>query len=107
MSSTALQALNAYAQAVKSGKATGGADAAPDATKAQGTQFADMVKDAIGNAATSTQHAEKMTMAGATGKAEMVDVVTAISQAEVQLETVIAVRDEMIKAYQDIMRMPI
>lgn len=106
MSSTALQALNAYAQAAKSGKVAG-VDTTSEANKAQGAQFADMVKDAIGSAATSTQHAEKMTMAGATGKAEMVDVVTAISQAEIQLETVIAVRDEMIKAYQDIMRMPI
>ena len=41
------------------------------------------------------------------GKAELVDVVTAISAAESSLETVMAVRDQVINAYQEIMRMPI
>jgi flagellar hook-basal body complex protein FliE len=40
-------------------------------------------------------------------KAELVDVVTAVTQAEITLETVTAVRDKVISAYQDIMRMPI
>jgi flagellar hook-basal body complex protein FliE len=41
------------------------------------------------------------------GKTELVDVVTAISAAEASLETVMAVRDQVISAYQEIMRMPI
>ena len=41
------------------------------------------------------------------GKAEMVDVVTAIASAETSLETMMAVRDQVIAAYQEIMRMPI
>jgi flagellar hook-basal body complex protein FliE len=41
------------------------------------------------------------------GKAELVDVVTSISAAEASLETVMAVRDQVISAYQEIMRMPI
>jgi len=41
------------------------------------------------------------------GKAELIDVVTAISSAEASLETVMAVRDQVISAYQEIMRMPI
>ena len=36
-----------------------------------------------------------------------IDVVTAISSAEASLETVMAVRDQVISAYQEIMRMPI
>ena len=39
--------------------------------------------------------------------AELIDVVTAISSAEASLETVMAVRDQVIAAYQEIMRMPI
>ena len=35
------------------------------------------------------------------------DVVTAVSSAEASLETVMAVRDQVIQAYQEIMRMPI
>jgi flagellar hook-basal body complex protein FliE len=41
------------------------------------------------------------------GKTELIDVVTAISSAEASLETVMAVRDQVISAYQEIMRMPI
>jgi flagellar hook-basal body complex protein FliE len=51
--------------------------------------------------------AESLTNAAATGQAEMIDVVTAVAAAEVQLETVIAVRDQVIRAYQEILRMPI
>jgi flagellar hook-basal body complex protein FliE len=43
----------------------------------------------------------------AAGKAELMDVVTAISSAEASLDTVMAVRDQVISAYQEIMRMPI
>ena len=43
----------------------------------------------------------------ATGKADLVDVVTAVAAAEATLETVVTVRDQVIKAYQDILRMPI
>ncbi len=46
-------------------------------------------------------------MAAAAGKSDIVDVVTAISAAESSLETVVAVRDQVIQAYQEILRMPI
>ena len=41
------------------------------------------------------------------GRGDIVDVVTAIAAAETQLQTVIAVRDQVISAYQEILRMPI
>jgi flagellar hook-basal body complex protein FliE len=37
----------------------------------------------------------------------MIDVVTAVAAAEVQMETMLAFRDQAIQAYQEIMRMPI
>jgi flagellar hook-basal body complex protein FliE len=51
--------------------------------------------------------AETAVTNAAMGKGDLVDVVTAVAAAEATMETVIAVRDEVIKAYQDIMRMPI
>jgi flagellar hook-basal body complex protein FliE len=48
-----------------------------------------------------------MTAAAAAGEAELLDVVTAVSAAEISLETVVAVRDEVVRAYQEILRMPI
>ncbi len=41
------------------------------------------------------------------GKGDMVDVVTAISQTQLAMETMVTVRDRVISAYEEIMRMPI
>jgi flagellar hook-basal body complex protein FliE len=43
----------------------------------------------------------------AAGQGDIVNVVTAIAAAETQMETVMAVRDQVIQAYQEILRMPI
>jgi flagellar hook-basal body complex protein FliE len=44
---------------------------------------------------------------GATGQGDVVQVVNAVTAAELTLETVVAIRDRVISAYQDIMKMPI
>ena len=53
------------------------------------------------------RNSERQIKAQVQGKANLVDVVTAISSAETSLETIMAVRDQAISAYQEIMRMPI
>jgi flagellar hook-basal body complex protein FliE len=45
--------------------------------------------------------------AHAAGKADLVDVVTSVASAETSLETVMSIRDQVISAYQEILRMPI
>jgi flagellar hook-basal body complex protein FliE len=55
----------------------------------------------------ASKSAETQIAARVAGKAELVDVATAIASAEASLETVMAVRDQVISAYQEIMRMPI
>lgn len=106
-----IAALRAYAAvAQQAGRATQpqpGSDAAAQAGAAQAPSFGDMVSDAVGSVEASVQNAEQLTTQAATGQAEMIDVVTAVAAAEVQLETVVAVRDQVIRAYQEIMRMPI
>ena len=108
-----IAALRAYAAvAQQAGRAAqpqpaDDAAAAAGAGAAQGPNFGDMVQDAVGSVEASVQNAEQLTAQAATGQAEMVDVVTAVAAAEVQLETVVAVRDQVIRAYQEIMRMPI
>ncbi len=42
----------------------------------------------------------------AAGQADIVDVVNAVNSAELTLDTVVAVRDKVISAYQSIMQMP-
>jgi flagellar hook-basal body complex protein FliE len=105
---TPLAAARAYASAQKSmGVDDSGLGASMGAQGAQHGGFADMLKSAIGDAVGASKHAEQQMAAQVAGKTELVDVVTAISAAESSLETVMAVRDQVISAYQEIMRMPI
>ena len=72
-----------------------------------GSSFGDLVQNAISDAVNTSQHAEKQMQAHTQGKAALIDVATSISSAESSLETVMAVRDQVISAYQEIMRMTI
>ena len=67
-----------------------------------GESFSDMLKTYAGDAASALQEGEKAAVAGATGKADLAGVVTAISNAELMLQTVVTIRDKVIAAYQDI-----
>src|SRR5262245_54790101 len=95
-------AINAYAQAAK----MGGGGAAPGAA-APGATFGDLLSNVLNEAATTGRAAETKAGELMKGKGDIVDVVTAVNAAEMSLETVVAIRDRVIAAYQDIMRMPI
>jgi flagellar hook-basal body complex protein FliE len=69
--------------------------------------FGAMLKDAIGSVIESGRKSDGQTAAMVNGKADMVDVVTAVSQTEVAVEALVSVRDKVIQAYEEIMRMPI
>ncbi len=69
--------------------------------------FASMVKTAVLQAEQDNKEAELMSMKAIKGTADMQEVVMAVSNAEVALQTVVAVRDKVVSAYQEIMQMPI
>lgn len=93
-----VSAARAYQQAAGAvGGASGG----------DSVDFGGLVQEAIRQAGQSASVAENQALAVAGGQADIVDVVTAIAAAETQLQTVIAVRDQVISAYQEILRMPI
>ncbi|WGM30144.1 Flagellar hook-basal body complex protein FliE [Brevundimonas sp. NIBR11] len=101
MSMNPLMAARAYAQAQGSGGASAGAAAAG------GTEFSQMLTNVMGDMTQQTRTAETNMTQAIQGQGSMIDVVTSISSAEASLQTVIAVRDQVISAYQEIMRMPI
>ena len=72
-----------------------------------GSSFGAMLKDALNSVAASGQKSDAQSQAMVAGKADMVDVVTAVSETEVAVETMVAVRNKVIEAYQSIMSMPI
>lgn len=69
--------------------------------------FANMVKSAVENVVEQGQKSDQQALAMAQGKANVIDVVTAVAETEVAMETLVSVRDRVISAYQEIMRMPI
>ena len=98
-------ALNAYAQAAKMATAASGGDAG--AAAAPGSSFGELLNGVMNDAVNAGRAAEAKAASVAQGKGDLVDVVTAVNAAEMTLETVVAIRDRVISAYQDIMRMPI
>ena len=101
---TALAAAKAYGAAQKSMAVDPGLAGGASAPTGG---FGDILKSAMSDVMKSTKNAETQMAAQVHGKAELVDVVTAISAAESSLETVMAIRDQVINAYQEILRMPI
>jgi flagellar hook-basal body complex protein FliE len=68
--------------------------------------FSDFLSGALHNAVQTMQTGEQMAAKQVAGKADIVDVVSAVNSAELTLDTVVAVRDKVISAYQSIMQMP-
>jgi flagellar hook-basal body complex protein FliE len=96
-------AANAYASLAKimdqSGAAKGG--------DAGGPSFSALLKDAIGNVVDAGKKSDAQSVAMASGKANVMDVVTAVAETDVAVSTLVSVRDRVIQSYEDIMRMPI
>ncbi len=101
---TPLVALKAYAAAQQGLQAPGAGAAAQPSS---GPSFSQVLQNVVGDLSQSTKQAETQMAAHASGKADLVDVVTSVASAEASLETVMAVRDQVISAYQEIMRMPL
>ena len=100
-------AYSATQQLMKGGALKGlasvaGAGAAPGA---QG--FGQLLSDALNGVAQSGRKAESQAVAAASGKSNLVDVVTAVAESETALQTLVAVRDRVIAAYEEIMRMQV
>ena len=95
------KAIAAYARAAK------GEQAAEPGNQSGAPSFADMVKGAIDDAVSSGKNAEKVSVAAVGDGAGLDTVVTAVAEAELTLQTVVAVRERVIEAYKEIMRMPI
>ena len=66
-----------------------------------------MLKEAIGAVNEMGHKSDTQARAMVNGKGNMVDVVTAVAETEVAIDAVVAVRDKVIAAYEDILKMPI
>src|SRR3954465_9602969 len=72
-----------------------------------GGSFGDFLTGAIKDSISTIRQGESAATQQVQGKANLVDVVQSVNAAELTLDTVVAVRDKVVAAYQSIMNMPI
>ena len=96
-------AISAYNTALKRLNETTG-----NSSEATGVNdFSAMVKNFAESAVEVGKKSEIQSAAAAAGQADLNSVVMAVSEAELTLNTVVAVRDKVMEAYREILRMPI
>ena len=101
-------AANAYANNAYANLArildTGGAG---NGSEGGGQSFGAVLRDAIGGVMETGRKSDAQSVAMASGKANVMDVVTAVAETDVAVSTLVSVRDRVIQSYEDIMNMPI
>lgn len=73
----------------------------------QPSESAGLAFDAIRKLAEVIEESEKQSLALMTGAADPHSVVEAIAAAELAVETAVTVRDKVVEAYQELLRMPV
>ncbi len=92
-------AAGAYAR-VQSGAVPGEGGAATSG-------FGDMLTKALGSVVDAGHQADAQSMQAISGGGNLTEVVTAVSRAELALQSAVTIRDRVVQAYQEVMRMPI
>lgn len=82
------------------------ADALPQVATG-GAGFGAALTRAMEQAVDVGHQADAASTAALSGQGSVTDVVLAVGRAELTLQTAVAVRDRVVAAYQDVMRMPI
>lgn len=100
-------AANAAYQAAARVGGPGEAAAVGGQGQTAGTSFSDALTSAMKDAVSTMHAGETAASQGAAGQGDVVQVVNAVTAAELTLQTVVAICDRVISAYQDIMKMPI
>jgi flagellar hook-basal body complex protein FliE len=101
-------AANAYAQLSRITDAVGGiSKMVGDQPDKHGPDFGALLKEAIGSVGAASRKSDAQAQAMATGKANVIDVVTAVAEAETAVSALVAVRDNVIQSYQQVMSMTI
>ena len=96
-------AAAAYSSASKiAGTGLAARDGAQD-----GGGFGDLVRKAAESAVDTLKQGEQASLNGVMGKADIAQVAAAVANADATLQTIVAVRDRVISAYQDIIKMTI
>ena len=104
-----MDTINYAANAYRTARSLGNESAVPGpGAPEQDTQsFGSLVSAAVSDMSQTGAMSETKTLDHLAGNATIVDVVTAVAETEIAMESLVAVRDRVIAAYQEVMRMPI
>jgi flagellar hook-basal body complex protein FliE len=72
-----------------------------------GGGFGALLERAVTETVEAAKASDRATIDAISGSGDVTSVVTAVARAELALQTAVAIRDRVIQAYQDVMRMPI
>ncbi len=76
-------------------------------TAVVGGTFADLLKNNASDTLEDLKKAEGISIQASKGNADLNEVVNAVNTAESSLRTMITLRDKVIQAYQEILKMPV
>jgi len=108
-----MAAASAYSNTAK--QVTGGGESASSLAgsvsggsgSGGGVSFGAILENAVKSSIDTVKSGEQASAAAVTGKANLLEVTQAIDAAKITLETVVAVRDNVVDAYNKVMQMPI
>jgi flagellar hook-basal body complex protein FliE len=102
-------AANTYANTLnllaKAGKKA--ASTPPLQEGVQKPDFSNMVSGVLNSAVQSGKNADAQVMQAVAGKGNVVEIASAVMEAEALVSTLVPIRDKLIAAYEEIMRMPV
>ena len=104
-------AARAFADANRRSEEIGDGRSSPPlgvgAVQGEDQSFSGFLRESLETAVETGERAEKMQMAHIFGKVELPELITAVNEAEATLRTVTSIRTQIIRAYQEIIKLPI
>ena len=99
-------AASAYAK-VQGGSSIGAVDGIEDGSASGSSGFGSTLERALQDVVQTGHEADAKTIQGMSGEGNITEVVMAVSRAQLALQSTVAIRDRVVQAYQDIMKMSI
>jgi flagellar hook-basal body complex protein FliE len=107
MAIPAAAAANAYAALAQLRDQSAGLGTNSPGQDGGGPNFGAVLKDVMSSVTAVGQKSDAQAQSVAMGKANMIDVVTAVAESETAIQALVSVRDKVIASYEEILKMPI
>ena len=110
LATRSVEALNAYGRTQQTLNASTDGLAGEEGTGSASdvvSSFGSVLNGAIQSAIQTQKTSEAQTALGVSGQGNLTDIATSVAEAKLTLQSVTTVRDKIVQAYQDVMKMSI